>query len=125
MATTPPPTNTTITETPPVQVLEDPASLALRAKTSAAQDKQAAAVDRQAAAAEAMNETQRTLVQALSAQAAPATDAQLWLLLFQVALHGLLRHPSFANPVAGAEAMASEALAAYRRKFPLAPAAAG
>jgi hypothetical protein len=99
-----------------VQVKEDPDSLALRARLAAAEEKLAAA-------AEAMNATQKVLVQALTAPPAPAaavTDAELWHGFAQAALGGILAAPATwgLSPAAFAAECAGELLAAYRARFP-------
>jgi hypothetical protein len=108
MATTPPPTSTT-TEAPPVQVKEDPDSLALRGRLVAAEDKQAAAAAAMATAGQAMADLLKP---------APVTDAELWRGFLHTAAQGVMRHPRFGDPMADAALVADKMLAEYRKRYP-------
>jgi hypothetical protein len=91
-----------------VQVMEDPASIAIRTQLAAAEDKQAASAALIAASG-------KNLVDAL--KPAPVTDAELWRGFFHTAAAGVLRHPQFA-PLTLAADVADAMLAEYRKRYP-------
>lgn len=112
MATTPP-TSTDEPAAPPVQVIEDPASIALRSRIAENEEKQTATMA-------AMHATQQALVTALSAPPAviSPTDAQLWNGYMHTAMAGLMRHPNF-DPAPLAASLADGMLKQYRARYPL------